>query len=82
MRKIRRRQYPLVLGLALHRTTGAIGTVRVYGLDIGHAELPQGVRPLRPANYVLPGEWTSADTPDIFFPYPFPIEIPWSSLTF
>lgn len=35
---------------ALHRTTGAIGTVRVYGLDIGHAELPQGVRPLRPGH--------------------------------
>ncbi|MFE3541444.1 Uma2 family endonuclease [Nocardia sp. NPDC059177] len=68
--------------VTLHRNTGAIGTVRAYGLDIGHAELPQGVRPLRPANYVLAGEWTSADTPDISFPYPFPIDIPWSSLSF
>lgn len=68
--------------VSLQRDTGTIGTVRVYGLDIGHAELPEGVRPLRPANYVLAGEWTTDGGTEVSFPYPFPIDLPWSALSF
>ncbi|MFE6920832.1 Uma2 family endonuclease [Nocardia sp. NPDC057663] len=59
-----------------------IGALRVYILEIGHAELPPGVRPLRHANYLLAGEWSPGATAGISFPYPFSIEIPWSSLAF
>jgi hypothetical protein len=59
-----------------------IGALRVYVLEIGHAELPSGVRSLRSANYLLAGEWGPDPVSGVSFPYPFPIEIPWSSLAF
>ncbi|MGY0500904.1 Uma2 family endonuclease [Nocardia sp. FBN12] len=59
-----------------------IGALRVYILEIGHAELPPGVRPLRNANYLLAGEWVPESGAGISFPYPFSIEIPWAALAF
>ncbi|GGN78124.1 Uma2 family endonuclease [Nocardia rhizosphaerihabitans] len=59
-----------------------IAALRVYILEIGHAELPPGVRPLWRANYLLAGEWSPLSAAGVSFPYPFPIEIPWSSLAF
>ncbi|WP_228815125.1 Uma2 family endonuclease [Nocardia cyriacigeorgica] len=59
-----------------------IGAIRVYILEIGHAELPSGVRPLRSSNYLLAGEWTPDSADGVSFPYPFPIEISWSALAF
>lgn len=59
-----------------------IAALRVYILETGHAELPPGVRPLRHANYLLAGEWCPVSAAGVSFPYPFPIEIPWSSLAF
>ena len=38
--------------VTLARESSAIATVRAYGLDIGHAQLPDGVHPLRRANYI------------------------------
>jgi hypothetical protein len=35
--------------VTLAREVSAIATVRAYGLDIGHAQLPDGVHPLRAA---------------------------------
>ncbi|WP_228536375.1 Uma2 family endonuclease [Nocardia sp. XZ_19_231] len=59
-----------------------IGALRVYILEVGHAELPPGVRPLRNANYLLAGEWVPVSGAGISFPYPFSIEIPWAALAF
>lgn len=59
-----------------------IAALRVYILEVGHAELPPGVRPLRSANYLLAGEWTPDVVAGVSFPYPFPIDIPWASLAF
>lgn len=39
----------------------AIAMVRAYGLEIGVAALPEGVRPLHRSGYRLVGEWTHAD---------------------
>ncbi|MGV9678903.1 Uma2 family endonuclease [Nocardia sp. NPDC003482] len=54
--------------------------VRAYALETGHGRLPDGVSPLRPANYVIAGEWIAAETDGIAFEHPFPIGIPWSEL--
>ncbi|MFD6221385.1 Uma2 family endonuclease [Nocardia asteroides] len=59
-----------------------IAALRVYILEVGHAELPPGVRPLRNANYLLAGEWAPGSAAGISFPYPFPIEMGWAALTF
>ncbi|MEU3014345.1 Uma2 family endonuclease [Nocardia asteroides] len=59
-----------------------IAALRVYILEVGHAELPPGVRPLRNANYLLAGEWAPGSATGISFPYPFPIEMGWAALTF
>jgi hypothetical protein len=40
------------------------------------------VTPLHPANYVVAGEWHSAETDGITFDFPFPIEIFWAELEF
>lgn len=66
----------------LRQDLTGIAALRVYILETGHAELPPGVRPLRNANFLLAGEWTPASAEGISFPYPFSIEIPWSSLAF
>ncbi|MEV0252032.1 Uma2 family endonuclease [Nocardia sp. NPDC050712] len=65
----------------LARPAPAIGVVRSFALETGHGQLPDGVRPLRSANYVVTGEWTPADQPDgIITEFPFPIRIPWADL--
>jgi hypothetical protein len=66
----------------LDREASAIAIVRTYGLDIGHAQLPDGVHPLRPANYILAGEWTHANSDGIAIDFPFPIAIPWTDLEY
>lgn len=60
-----------------------IAALRVYILvELGHAELPAGVRPLRSANYLLAGQWRSGEAEGVSFPYPFPIELDWAALAF
>ncbi|WP_036504958.1 MULTISPECIES: hypothetical protein [Nocardia] len=45
-------------------------------------EGPDGVTPLRPANYLLVGEWTHDDEAGIAFGHPFDTTMPWSALAF
>ncbi|MFC4373089.1 Uma2 family endonuclease [Nocardia halotolerans] len=66
--------------VALSRSTGAIDLVRAYALESEPGRLPEGVRPLREANYLLAGEWSPADAADITIDFPFSIRIPWSEL--
>ncbi len=68
--------------VTLAREISAIATVRAYGLDIGHAQLPNGVHPLRAANYILAAEWTHQNPDGIEFDFPFPITIPWTELEY
>ncbi|MFD6388830.1 Uma2 family endonuclease [Nocardia sp. NPDC060259] len=68
--------------VGLRRDTSSIAHVRAYALETGHAELPQGVTPLRRANYLVVGEWTQTERAGITFDYPFRIDIPWSALAF
>lgn len=68
--------------VTLAQATSAIATVRAYGLETEPGKLPDGVRPLRPANYLLTGEWTSADEAGIHIDFPFPITIPWTELEY
>ncbi|MEV6251680.1 MULTISPECIES: Uma2 family endonuclease [unclassified Nocardia] len=68
--------------VTLAREVSAIATVRAYGLDIGHAQLPDGVHPLRAANYILAAEWTHQNRDGIEFDRPFAIAIPWTELEF
>ncbi|WP_280272170.1 Uma2 family endonuclease [Nocardia wallacei] len=66
----------------LGRGPRRITTVRAYALETGHGRLPAGVSPLHKANYVITGEWASAQSDGITFDFPFPIRIPWSELEF
>lgn len=66
----------------LRKDLTGIEALRVYILEIGYAELPPGVRPLRSANYLLAGEWTPDAVAGVSFPYPFSIAVPWSWLAF
>ncbi|WP_039780549.1 Uma2 family endonuclease [Nocardia cerradoensis] len=68
--------------VTLQRDVSSIDVVRAYGLEVGHARLPDGVTPLRPANYLLVGEWTHNDEAGIAFGHPFDITMPWSALAF
>ncbi|MFE3445462.1 Uma2 family endonuclease [Nocardia sp. NPDC059180] len=68
--------------VALAREKRAIETIRAYALETGHGQVPGGVCPLRPANYLVAGEWTPADTSGIEIDFPFPINIPWSELEY
>ncbi|MCU1645828.1 MAG: Uma2 family endonuclease [Nocardia sp.] len=68
--------------VSLASETSAIASVRAYGLQAEPGQLPDGVHPLRTANYLLTGEWTPADTDGIEFDFPFPIHIPWTELEF
>ncbi|MEV2218654.1 Uma2 family endonuclease [Nocardia vinacea] len=68
--------------VTLDRESSAIATVRAYGLDIGHAQLPDGVHPLRQANYILADEWTHENLDGIAIDSPFPITIPWTELEY
>lgn len=60
----------------------AVVAVRAYALQTSPGQLPEGVRPLRPANYVEVGEWARNDSGGIAIDFPFPIRIPWSGLAF
>ncbi|MFC9998558.1 Uma2 family endonuclease [Nocardia sp. NPDC127526] len=62
--------------------SSAIAVVRAYALEIEPGHLAEGVRPLRPVNYIVAGEWTPADNNGIEFDFPFPIQIPWDELAF
>lgn len=44
--------------------------------------LPDGVHPLYPTNYLLAGEWTSADQDGVLIDFPFPIRIGRPELAF
>ncbi|WP_307615604.1 hypothetical protein [Nocardia flavorosea] len=68
--------------VTLAQATSTIATVRAYGLETEPGKLPDGVRPLRPANYLLTGEWTPADEDGIRIDFPFPITIPWTELEY
>ncbi|WP_227980729.1 Uma2 family endonuclease [Nocardia spumae] len=68
--------------VTLARESSAIATVRAYALETGHGTLPQGVRPLRSANYIVAGEWTAGNEEGMRIDFPFPINIPWSELDF
>lgn len=70
------------------RTESAIATIRAYALETGHGDLslslspPPGVRPLHPANYLLAGEWSPADSEGVRIDFPFPIVIGWRELEY
>ncbi|WP_330257102.1 Uma2 family endonuclease [Nocardia sp. NBC_00565] len=68
--------------VTLAREASAIATVRAYALETGHGRLPDGVHPLRAANYLVTGEWTPDDPNGIAIDFPFPIHIPWSELEY
>ncbi len=68
--------------VTLAREASAIATVRAYGLETEHGPLPDGVRPLRSADYILVGEWTHDDPDGVRSGAPFPIDIPWSDLEY
>lgn len=68
--------------VTIARTDSAIAVVRAYALETGHGRLPEGVRPLRPTNYLLAGEWTPADEDGVHIGFPFPIDISWQELAY
>lgn len=59
----------------------AISTVRAYALELS-AELPDGVSPLRPRNYILVDEWSPETAATVETGLPFAITIPWVDLVF
>jgi Uma2 family endonuclease len=68
--------------VTLAREESAIATIRAYVLETSPGELPPGVHPLRPANYLVTGEWTRATTGGVRIDFPFRIEIDWTALEF
>lgn len=60
---------------------GAIAAVRAYALELS-ANLPDGVVPLHPRNYILTGDWTPDDAGAVESDHPFPIRIGWDALAF
>ncbi|TLF82775.1 Uma2 family endonuclease [Nocardia cyriacigeorgica] len=68
--------------VTLEREKSAIAMVHAYALESTHGKLPEGVRPLHPANYLLTGSWSPKDSDAIDAEHPFPIHIPWSELEF
>ncbi|MEV5837470.1 Uma2 family endonuclease [Nocardia sp. NPDC052112] len=68
--------------VTLEREKSAISVVHAYVLETTHGELPAGVHPLHPANYLLTGSWAPKDSDAITTNFPFPIHIPWSELEF
>ncbi|WP_342215760.1 hypothetical protein [Nocardia farcinica] len=61
---------------------GAFAPGRAYVHPPAHGRIPEGVRPLRPANYLLVGEWAPGDAEGVRIEFPFPIDIPWSELEY
>lgn len=83
----KRRRYaaagiPWYWEVKLEREKSAIAVVHAYALETRPGELPAGVRPLHPANYLLVAEWSPNDSEGIVIDYPFPIRIPWAELEF
>ncbi|MVU76764.1 Uma2 family endonuclease [Nocardia sp. ET3-3] len=68
--------------VSLGRNPRRIASVRAYVLEFGHGQLPPGVAPLHPSNYILAGEWEQGSTTGIDADHPFPIHIPWAELEF
>nr|WP_245721963.1 Uma2 family endonuclease [Nocardia crassostreae] len=66
----------------LDPSRSAIAVVRAFALEIEPGHLAEGVRPLRPVNYIVAGEWTPADAGGVEFDWPFPIHVPWDELAF
>lgn len=66
----------------LARDPRGIASVRAYGLETAPGRLPEGVRPLRPANYIVAAEWFPGRSSGIDIDHPFPIHIPWSELEY
>ncbi|MFF2552519.1 Uma2 family endonuclease [Nocardia sp. NPDC058058] len=62
--------------------SSAIDAIRAYVLELETGRLAEKVRPLRPANYILAGEWTHSDSEGVDFEFPFPIRIPWTELEY
>ncbi|WP_342213541.1 Uma2 family endonuclease [Nocardia wallacei] len=73
---------PEFLGTGRCTDDSAIDAVHAFALETRPGLLPEGVRPLRPANYLAVGEWTADDVDGIAIDHPFPIHIPWSELEF
>ncbi|WP_327115812.1 Uma2 family endonuclease [Nocardia sp. NBC_01730] len=68
--------------VTLAREESAIAIVREYALETAPGLLPAGVHPLRPANYLLTGEWTPDNLNGVETEFPFPLHIPWAELEF
>ncbi|WP_433195582.1 Uma2 family endonuclease [Nocardia sp. CA-107356] len=68
--------------ITLEREKSAIAMVRAFALETTHGDLPAGVHPLYPANYLLAGKWSPKDSVAIDTEFPFRINIPWSELEF
>jgi Uma2 family endonuclease len=68
--------------ITLARAASEIAIVRAYALETAPGLLPEGVRPLHSANYILAGEWTHDDPDGVDIAFPFPIAIPWSELEY
>ena len=66
--------------VSLSEQPARIASVRVYALESEAGELPGGVRPLRPTNYLLVQEWTPESAELIEFEHPIPIRISWEQL--
>lgn len=74
---------PMYWEVTLERERSAIEMVRAFALETTHGKLlPPGVHPLRPANYLVTGEWSPKNSDAITIDFPFPIHIPWSDLEF
>ncbi|WP_378737137.1 Uma2 family endonuclease [Nocardia brasiliensis] len=68
--------------VTLEREKSAIAMIRAFALETTHGQLPAGVHPLYPANYLLTGKWTPKDSTAIDIEFPFQIHIPWTELEF
>ncbi|MFC9892218.1 Uma2 family endonuclease [Nocardia sp. NPDC127579] len=73
---------PYYWEVSLARPDAAVAMVRAFALTTDdHGHLPEGIKPLRPTNYLVIGEWTPPIQLDgIIIDHPFPIRIPWSEL--
>lgn len=68
--------------VSLAKESSAVASVRAYGLETAPGPLPNGVRPLRSANYLLVGEWTPSDETGISIEFPYSISIEWTELEY
>ncbi|MGY4103310.1 Uma2 family endonuclease [Nocardia sp. R16R-3T] len=68
--------------VTLKADVSAIAFIRAYGLEIGYAQLPDGIGPLHPAAYRIVGEWVNDGEERVSFTHPFRIDIPWTALVY